>query len=323
LRQEQGILPTMAKGFGGRQILLTSEPRTANWRVPGAKPKIITLGNIPASSGGGPCEEGCKQVLESVEKGQNMGSWTPSSIEEEAFEWYWKPGPFSLAAGSIEDELGTCGGPPKVPKGMTTVSHSNNTTCKEPAIETVGYLTEAKMITNVPIQDGETPADFQSNYAPKSPNMEELATALSSALELPKYHYLNTWYRFQFAEGCNPDSCEVPNCRGLALETCESLLEAAGFDDLSHETLPAEETDFYVSPDSVTATSPVAGTEVSVEEPIAISVNLSESYWNAELLKDFGPILVYDEDEAFYADSPAVITDAPEDSLSRRTRARY
>jgi hypothetical protein len=298
-------------------ITLNGGTQTLHWKVPGAKPKLITLGGIPASSGGGPCEGNCEQLVISRPKGTNLGYWSPSSISEDSFEWYWKVWS-SLIVGRIQDQKSGCKGQPTVPSGMTVISGEQSIWCQAGLVQEVGYLGEQQMLTNVPIEDaGEKSYDFQTYGASKEPSMEALATALSESLKLPKYHYLSVWYRFQFAEGCDPDSCKVPDCRGMALETCENLLETAGFDDLSHGTVASGATDFYVQPEGVIKTEPASGTEAAINEPIAIALNPSESEWESELVSRYRPELVFPVEEAFRPDSYKEFTDGHLNWLTR------
>jgi hypothetical protein len=315
LRQEIGLLPTIS-ALGAR-VTLTGSPRTVYWGVPGERPKIIRI-TVPAESlASFWCKEGCGQRLQGMAKGVSPGYFT-SPLPEDSLVWEWE-GPPGIVAGRLQPIEGFCEGHPAIPSGMRIMWGAQSTWCKSGAIEEVGYLPQPDFITSTPIRDEtkELPYTFQTSGGKSEPSLEVLKAELASDLIPSKYPYLVQWYHFQFEEGCNPESCEVPNCKALSLEACEALLGEAGFANLEHSTETEANTDFYVPPEGVTRTIPAAGSEAAVNSSVHVYVNPVEETWNEILLRRYRPELVYAPGEAFHADSYKEFTDWTRNSLTR------
>jgi hypothetical protein len=316
LRQEIGLLPRISAKYS--VVPLTGSPRSVYWGVPGERPMIITI-KVPAESEASYwCKEGCNQRLQGYAMGESPG-YFKGALPEDALVWTWEAPPGVVAGRLVPPKEGYCEGHPAIPSGMTIISGPQESWCYPGAIEEVGYLPEPAFVTSTPIRDEgkELPYTFQTTGATNVPSLEVLKEELASDLTPGKYPYLVQWYHFQFGEGCNPETCKVPDCKALSLEACEALLGEAGFANLENSTEAEGNADFYVPPEDVTRTSPAAGSEVAVNSPVHVYINPVEEAWKAILLNRFDPVMDIPPTEVFEPESPALMSDWPLDQLHR------
>ena len=319
LRQEQELLPLITSYTPA--IPLDSVSSTQGWWVPGESPKIITI-ELPGETESKWCnaEYYCEQAVFSVGQGYDLGA---SHIKAPAagLTWYWWTYPGGWHSSTFPPGE-WCFGQPSIPGGMQAFWGYESLNCRANTKEEVGFLGQPGFVTSTPIHDaGELPYDFKSYGTGPDPGFETVKEGIDTALSSDRYPYLDSWYHFQLGDGCSPEGatkCELPGCRGLTLAACEALLEFAGFTELSHSTASDEETNFYAPPDRVAETEPSAGSEVTDEEQVNISVNPEPGVWDDILLNRFNPIMVLQPKERFEPESSELMTDWPFNALERK-----